>query len=48
MSLRYLGLDNWEGLLRRYAELTSIPYARYQSRANGHNPRTAGFIAEEF
>ncbi len=47
VSRRYLGLDDWNGLLRRLAALTGRPYDYYLASANGDLPTVAGLIAEE-
>jgi hypothetical protein len=48
MSRRYLGADDWEGLLRRFADLTGKSYERYKSDADGDSARVAADIAEQF
>src|SRR4051794_26563432 len=48
MSRRYLGLDDWEGLLRRFAEPTGRRYARFRSEADGSYPDIATKIAKAF
>jgi hypothetical protein len=48
MSRRYLGLEDWQGLLRRFADLTPYPYARLRAEANGDNAATASRIAAAF
>lgn len=45
LSCRYLGLDDWEALLRRLAELTGKEYDYYAASAGGDLPRTATLIA---
>lgn len=47
-SRRYLGLDSWESLLRRFAGLTDRPYEYYSSSAGGSLPAVATAIAERF
>jgi hypothetical protein len=47
VSRRYLGLDDWNGLLRRLAALTGRPYDYYLASANGDLPTVASLIAEE-
>jgi SIR2-like domain len=47
LSRRYLGLESWEGLLRRYAAETSRPYEYYVATANGVLPAVASAIARE-
>lgn len=46
-SRRYIGLEDWEGLLSRFC-LTGKPYAYYKSSANNDTPKSAQFIADEF
>lgn len=48
LSRRYLGVDGWEGLLRRFASLTDKPYDRYASDAGGDFPAIATGIAQGF
>lgn len=48
LTRRYSGLPNWEGLLRRFADLTSKPYEYYLGAAGSDFPLTASKIAEEF
>ena len=47
MSKRYLGLDSWESLLRRYAAAAGRDYEYYSSTAAGDYPRIASLIAED-
>jgi hypothetical protein len=47
-SRRYLGLESWEALLRRFADLTDRPYAYYASSTGGDLPAVATAIAERF
>ncbi|MBN3471687.1 hypothetical protein G0D98_25345 [Pseudomonas savastanoi pv. phaseolicola] len=46
-SRRYIGLEDWEGLLSRFC-LTGKPYAYYKSSANNDTPKSAQLIADEF
>lgn len=46
-SRRYIGLEDWEGLLSRFC-LTGKPYAFYKSSSNNDTPRSAQLIADEF
>jgi hypothetical protein len=48
LSRRYLGLEDWEGLLRRFAEPTGRAYEFYRSSADGNLPRIASAIARNF
>jgi hypothetical protein len=47
-SRRYLGLESWEALLRRFAALTDRPYEYYSASAGGSLPSVATAIAERF
>lgn len=47
LSRRYLGLEDWEGLLRRFAGLTERPYEYFRSSADGIYPAIAAEIARE-
>ncbi len=47
LSRRYLGLEDWEGLLRRFAGMTGRPYEYFRSSANGKYPAIATEIARE-
>ena len=47
LSRRYLGTENWEQLLRKYAAVAGRPYEYYRSTANGDFPRIASAIAED-
>lgn len=47
LSRRYLELEDWEGLLRRFAALTDRPYEYFRSSANGMYPAIATEIARE-
>ncbi|WP_374324958.1 SIR2 family protein [Aquipseudomonas alcaligenes] len=46
-SRRYLGLENWEGLLARFC-LMGKPYEFYRGTADGDTPTAAKLIANEF
>jgi hypothetical protein len=48
LSRRYLQLEDWEGLLRRFAEPTGKAYEFYRASADGDLPRIASAIAREF
>ena len=47
LSRRYLGLEDWDGLLRRFAALTDFPYEYFRSTGNGLPPAIATEIARE-
>ncbi|KVR44248.1 hypothetical protein WK18_16055 [Burkholderia ubonensis] len=47
LSRRYLGLDDWAGLLRRFCQHIK-PYEYYLSSANGDLPSVAAAMAEDF
>ena len=47
LSRRYLGLEDWEGILRRFAAMTGRPYEYFRSSANGRYPAIATEIARE-
>lgn len=44
---RYLGLEDWEGLLRRFATATGRSYEYYRSSGNGGFPAIATEIARD-
>jgi len=43
-----LGLEDWEGLLRRFGEQLEFGYEYYRSRASGEKPKIASLIAQDF
>jgi SIR2-like domain len=47
LSRRYLGLDGWEALLRRYAEVAGKPFEYYAASADGDFPKIASLIAAD-
>lgn len=47
VSRRYLGLDDWPGLLGRLAALTGRDYAYYHASADGDYARIATLLAKE-
>jgi hypothetical protein len=47
-SRRYLGAEDWEGLLRHFAQLTSKPYDYYRASAGGDLPTVASALVKEF
>ncbi len=48
LSRRYTDCEDWEGLLRVFADLTDRPYEYFKATAGGDLPATASAIAEEF
>lgn len=46
-SRRYIGLENWEGLLSRFC-LMGKPYEFYRGSADGHIPGAAKLLANDF
>ena len=46
-SRRYLGLDDWEGLLKRFATLNKVDYQYYYASSGGKLPLIATMIAED-
>jgi len=46
-SRRYLGIEDWEGLLRRFCGPIK-DFGYYSSRANGDLPKTASFMASDY
>jgi hypothetical protein len=46
-SRRYLGLEDWDGLLSKFC-LTGKPYAYFKSTAEQNTPLAARLLAEEF
>jgi hypothetical protein len=47
LSRRYLGLDGWEALLRRYAEVAGKPFEYCAASADGDFPKIASRIAAD-
>jgi hypothetical protein len=48
MSRRYLGLPDWAGLLRHFAEEVGVSYDYLAATANGDYPVIARLLAEQF
>ncbi len=48
LSRRYLGLETWPELLKRFAAMTGKPYGYYFTSGNGDLPAVASAIAEAF
>lgn len=46
-SRRYLGLEDWKGLLARFC-VAGKPFEYYLSKANGYLPSAAQLLAEDF
>ncbi len=47
-SRRYLNAEDWEGLLRKYAQEIDTPFEKYRSLAGGNWPRVGKLIAEDY
>ncbi len=47
LSRRYLGIDDWTGLLRRMSALTDRPYEYYRASGDGKEPQIATEIAKD-
>lgn len=47
-SRRYIGLEDWGNLLRKFCEDLEMPFEYYKSTANGDLPSTASLIALDF
>lgn len=48
ISRRYLGLEDWNGLLQRFSSIIGKPFVFYRASANGHLPSIASEIAKDF
>ena len=48
ISRRYLGLEGWDALLRRFAIPLPSDYGFYLSKANSDLPQVASLLAEDF
>lgn len=48
LTRRYAEAENWEGLLRHFAEMTPRPYDYYRTQAEGNLPAIATAIAQPF
>lgn len=46
-SRRYLGLEDWEGLLRKFCT-DDIPFEYYLSKSDGNVPAAASLLAKDF
>src|SRR5690554_1860034 len=46
-SRRYLGLEDWRGLLERFC-VAGKPFEYYLASANGHFPTIASLLAKDF
>ncbi|QGW20183.1 hypothetical protein GOM96_03995 [Stutzerimonas degradans] len=47
-SRRYLNLENWEDLLKKFTEQIGENYSRIRTQANGDLPTTASILAEKY
>jgi len=47
-SRRYLGLEDWAGLLKRFCEHLPNPFEYYLATADGNMPKVARLMAEDF
>lgn len=47
LAKRYLDLESWEALLRRFADVAGQPYEYYATSADGDLPRVASLIAAD-
>lgn len=47
-SLRYLGTENWENLLKKFSDEMNIPFEKYRSKANANWPRVGTLISEDY
>lgn len=48
ISRRYLGLENWEDLLRKFSKETGKEFEYYYTKSNGNLPLAATYLAEDF
>ncbi|MFY0531632.1 SIR2 family protein [Nannocystis pusilla] len=48
LSRRYLGLETWDGLLRRFASELDFDYSYFLSKGASYLPRVASLIAEHY
>ncbi|MFG6150633.1 SIR2 family protein [Halobacillus sp. B23F22_1] len=47
-SRRYIDLENWEGLLRKFSDLVPQEFDYYSSTSSGEWAKAAGMMAEDF
>lgn len=47
-SRRYLGLEDWKGLMRRFSNNLPNPYDKYLSESNADVPTSARLISKDF
>lgn len=48
ISRRYIGLENWEGLIRKFSEEIGKEFEYYYTKSNGNLPLAATYLAEDF
>lgn len=47
LSRRYLGLEDWESLLKRFSAFTSKPFQQYKANSNSDYPKLATLLAQD-
>ena len=48
LSIRYMGLENWNGLLKKFSEECEREFGYYSSLANDNLPQAASLLAKDF
>jgi len=48
LSIRYMGLENWPGLLRKFSSACEREFGYYSSLANNSLPMAASLLAKDF